>query len=184
SGLDFNATHAFTTREYGRIDLGWRRYRAQGGAALGSGSNWRLELGTRLRLEYPDLTLRGFVMGNRFNPDGQDARLASLLNIESDPNTTNSTNNPRLLPEGSRTWGLALGAGTSAENGYHRAWRPYGEVGLTWNTVTGSGRQLRAGVAGSVLGGDVLRMRWQRVSGNPSAEQGSRELGVDYHLYY
>ncbi|MDB5760274.1 MAG: repeat containing protein, partial [Burkholderia sp.] len=42
SGLDFNATHAFTTREYGRIDLGWRRYRAQGGAALGSGSNWRL----------------------------------------------------------------------------------------------------------------------------------------------
>lgn len=179
SGLDFNATHAFSTREYGRIDLGWRRYRAQGGAALGSGTTWRLELGSRLRLEYPDLTLRGFVMGNRFNPNGMDARLASLLPVN-DP----GIGAPRLLPEGSHTWGLALGAGTSAENGYHRAWRPYGEIGLTYNSVTGSGHQLRAGVAGSVLGSDVLRMRWQRVSGSPAAEQGSRELGLDYHLYY
>jgi hypothetical protein len=178
SGLDFNATYALTTREYGRIDLGWRRYRAQGGAALGSGSTWRLELGSRLRLEYPDLTLRGFVMGNRFGPDGQDARLSTLLPAGADPDAT------RLLPEGSTTWGVTLGAGVSAENGYHRGWRPYGEVGLTHNSLTGSGRQLRAGVAGSVLGGDVLRLRWQRVSGNPSAEQGSRELGLDYHLYY
>ena len=176
SGLDFNATQAFTTREFGRIDLGWRRYRAQGGAALGSGATWRIELGTRLRLEYPDLTLRGFVMGNRFSPSGQDARLASLL-----PGADGGT---RLLPEGSHTWGLLLGTGVSAENGYHRGWQPFGEVGLTHNSVSGSGRQLRAGVAGSVLGGDVLRMRWQRVSGNPSAEQGSRELGLDYHLYY
>ena len=178
SGLDFNATHAFSAREYGRIDLGWRRYRAQGGAALGSGANWRLELGSRLRLAYPDLTLRGFVMGNRFNPDGQDARLATLLPAGADPDAT------RLLPEGSTTWGMALAAGASAENGYHRAWRPYGEVGLSYNSLTGSGHQLRAGVAGSVLGGDVLRLRWQRVSGSPSAEQGSRELGLDYHLYY
>jgi hypothetical protein len=179
SGLDFNATQAFSTREYGRIDLGWRRYRAQGGAALGSGTTWRLELGSRLRLEYPDLTLRGFVMGNRFSPDGMDARLASLL-----PGNDPGASTGRLLPEGSHTWGVALGAGTSAENGYHRAWRPYGEIGLTYNSVTGSGRQLRAGVAGSVLGSDVLRMRWQRVSGSPAAEQGSRELGLDYHLYY
>ena len=118
-------------------------------------------------------------MGNRFNPNGMDARLASLLPVN-DP----GIGAPRLLPEGSHTWGLALGAGTSAENGYHRAWRPYGEIGLTYNSVTGSGHQLRAGVAGSVLGSDVLRMRWQRVSGSPAAEQGSRELGLDYHLYY
>jgi hypothetical protein len=176
SGLDFNATYALTAREYGRIDLGWRRYRAQGGAALGSGATWRLELGSRLRLAYPDLTLRGFVMGNRFSPDGQDARLATLL-----PTGADAT---RLLPDGSTTWGLALAAGGSAETGYHRGWRPYGEVGLTYNSLTGSGRQLRAGVAGSVLGGDLLRMRWQRASGNPAAEQGSRELGLDYHLYY
>lgn len=177
SGFDANATYAFTSREYGRVDLGWRRYRAQGGAGLGSGANWRLEAGTRLRLEYPDLLLRGFVMGNRFNIDGQDARLATLLPAGSDPAT-------RLLPEGSTTWGVLLGAGLSAENSYQRALRPFGEVGLTYNTVTGAGRQVRAGVAGSVFGGDVLRMRWQRISGNPSAEQGSRELGLDYHLYY
>ena len=178
SGVDFNATYALSTREYGRADLGWRRYRAQAGAALGSGATWRLELGTRLRLQYPDLLLRGFVMANRFNPDGRDAHLATLLPAGSDPDSA------RLLPEGSRTWGLLLGAGTSAENSYQRAWRPFGEVGLTHNSVTGSGHQLRAGVAGSVFGQDVLRMRWQRVSGNPSAQQGSRELGLDYHLYY
>ena len=180
SGLDLNATYAFSTREYGRIDLGWRRYRAQGGSALGSGTSWGLELGSRLRLEYPDLTLRGFVMGNRFDQGRQDARLASLLPVAADADPVGA----RLLPEGSTTWGLALGAGTSAESGYHRAWRPYGEVGLTYNSVTGRGRQWRAGVAGSVLGNDVLRMRWQRVSGSPAAEQGSRELGLDYHLYY
>ena len=176
SGLDLNATHAFSSREYGRVDFGWRRYRAQGGAALGSGASWRLELGTRLRLAYPDLTLRGFVMGNRFDADGQDARLASLL-----PGATSAT---RLLPEGSRTWGLLLGTGGSAEDGYHRGWRPYGEVGLTHNSVSGSGSLVRAGIAGSVFGGDVLRLRWQRISGNPSAEQGSRALGIDYRLYY
>jgi hypothetical protein len=178
SGIDLNATYAFSTREYGRVDLGWRRYRAQAGAALGSGATWRLELGTRLRLEYPDLLLRGFVMANRFNPDGRDARLATLLPAGSDPGST------RLLPEGSHTWGLLLGTGASAENSYHRAWRPFGEVGLTYNSVTGAGHQLRAGMAGSVFGQDLLRMRWQRVSSNPLAEQGSRELGLDYHLYY
>lgn len=182
SGLNFNATHVFDARQYGRIDLGWRRYRAQGGAVLGSGSTWRLELGTRLRLATPDLTLRGFVMANRYSGAGRDARLASLLPAGTDTDT--DTDTARLLPQGARTWGLLLGTGASAENGYHRGWRPFGEIGLTHNSVTGRGYQLRAGVAGSVLGGDVLRMRWQRISGNPSAEQGSRELGFDYHLYY
>jgi hypothetical protein len=160
------------------MDLGWKRFYSQAGAALGSGRSWRIEAGERLRLAAPDLTLSAYVSGNRFQPNGGfDAQIASLLPAGADPAAT-------LLPQGSRTVGLRLSTGDGVENGYRRAWLPFGAVGVFSNTVTGRGYDLRAGAAGSVLGADMLRLYLDKNAGTPAAPQGSREVGLKYDAFY
>ncbi|MBK4738231.1 tetratricopeptide repeat protein [Noviherbaspirillum pedocola] len=176
--VEASATYALTSRAYLRMDLGWQRFLSQGGAALGSGRSWRLEAGQRLRIDYPDITLSAYLSGNRFAANGNfDAQIASILPAGADPATT-------LLPQGSRTVGLLLATGANAEAGYHRAWRPYGAVGISTNTVTGHGYELRGGAAGSVLGGDMLRLYLDRTAATPAAQQGSREIGLKYDAFY
>lgn len=174
---EISATYALSGRAYLRTDLGWQRFLSQGGAALGSGRSWRFEAGERLRIDYPDLTLSAYLMGNRFAASGDfDARIAGLLPAGADPAAT-------LLPQGSRTVGMLLSS-ENAETGYHRAWRPFGALGVSYNTVTGHGYELRAGAAGSVLGGDMLRFYLDRTAATPAAQQGSREIGLRYDAFY
>ncbi|MFX5522494.1 hypothetical protein ABTD78_24800, partial [Acinetobacter baumannii] len=78
----------------------------------------------------------------------------------------------------------ALGAGTVIENAYTRAWRPYAEFGLTRTSDIGWGRNLRAGVAGSVLGQDVLSVAAQSTSATPNTPQRGFELNVLYKWFY
>jgi hypothetical protein len=176
--LSGSASYALSSRAFIRMDLGWQRFYSQAGAALGSGRSWRIEAGERLRLAAPDLTLSAYVSGNRFQPNGGfDAQIASLLPAGADPAAT-------LLPQGSRTVGLRLSTGDGLENGYRRAWLPFGAVGVFSNTVTGRGYDLRAGAAGSVLGADMLRLYLDKNAGTPAAPQGSREVGLKYDAFY
>jgi polysaccharide biosynthesis protein PelB len=179
SGLETDFTYAISRAEYARLGLGWQRYASQAGTSLGSGHNWNLELGTHLRLEYPNLTLRAFATGNRFSDNGgRDAQIAKLVPDGVDPATF------RFIPAGSVTYGLGLGIGTVVENNYTRAWRPFFELGFTYNSELGTGYNVRGGIVGSVLGQDMLMLRAQRSSSTPDISSGLQEIGLNYQWFY
>lgn len=89
-----------------------------------------------------------------------------------------------FVPDGDRVLGMSVGIGTSVDGNYTRAWRPFVEAGLTSSRVAGSGVNAVAGVAGSVLGGDVLRLRLTHISGTAANPGGFNEIGVDYKWYF
>ena len=178
-GFESTITYAISHAEYVRLGLAWHRYAAQGGTGLGNGASWNFEGGHHFRIEYPNLTLRLFASGASYNDRRQaDAQLARLLPEGIDPASY------RVLPQSDRLIGLSLGAGTVIENRYSRAWRPFGEIGVTHSQRIGSGYNLRAGVAGSVLGQDLMTLRGMHASGTAAAPQGSQELSLDYQWFF
>ncbi|WP_344761849.1 tetratricopeptide repeat protein [Actimicrobium antarcticum] len=178
-GVESTVTYAISRAEYIRLGLAWHRYASQAGTVLGSGGNWSAEAGSHLRLEYPNLTVRLFASGSSYRDRGQvDALFASILPPGTDPTTI------RALPVNERIVGISLGLGTVIENRYSRAWRPFAEIGATRSDVAGGGYNLRAGIAGSVLGQDLMTLRGLRVSGSAASPQGSQEVGLDYKWFF
>ncbi|MDP9109738.1 MAG: tetratricopeptide repeat protein, partial [Pseudomonadota bacterium] len=178
-GGEVGMTYQISRNEYARGGLGWRRYLAQGGLGFGSGSNWNLEVGSHLRIDYPNLTLRAYAAGSRYHDLGRiDGATAALLPPEL------LASGARVLPQNDRLLGLAVGVGTVTENRYSRAWRPFAELGLTRSQVAGNGYNLRAGIAGSVFGQDLMTLRGLHVSGTAAAPQGSQEIGLDYQWFF
>lgn len=179
SGGELSLNLQLSRTEYLRLGGGLQRYQTQAGTALGSGRTLNAEIGTHLRVEYPNLTLRGFVNDARFSDRGaSDEQIARLVPAGNDPAGL------RYMPLDARSWGVALGAGTVIENAYTRAWRPYAEFGLTRTSDIGWGRNLRAGVAGSILGQDVLSIAAQSTSATPNTPQRGFELNVLYKWFY
>jgi hypothetical protein len=178
-GAEANVNVALSQTDYARVGLGWHRYASQAGTVLGTGANWNAELGRHFRIDYPNLTLRLFASGSNWRDRGQvDPQIASLLPAETDLTTF------RVLPENDHLLGLSLGLGTVIENRYSRAWRPFAEAGLTWSETVGRGYNLRAGIAGSVLGQDLMTLRAMRSSGTAAVPQGGQEIGIDYRWYF
>ncbi|EGF33372.1 hypothetical protein IMCC9480_461 [Oxalobacteraceae bacterium IMCC9480] len=178
-GVESTVTYALSRAEYLRLGLAWHRYASQAGNVLGSGGNWNVEAGTHLRLEYPNITLRAFASGSAYRDRNQiDALVGNLL-----PAGTDLTQ-IRALPLNERLVGISLGLGTVIESRYTRAWRPFAELGLTRSDVTGGGDNLRAGIAGSVLGQDLMTLRGLRTSSSAASPQGSQEVGLDYKWFF
>ena len=178
-GLESTATYAISRADYARLGLAWYRYETQAGTALGYGTSWNLEVGSHLRIEYPNLTLRLYAAGASYaDRGGLDTQLAGLLPAAVDPA------NLRVLPQNDRLVGLSLGLGTVIENTYSRAWRPFAEIGITHSQAIGNGYNLRGGIAGSVLGQDLMTLRGLHVSGTAAAPRGSQEVGLDYQWFF
>jgi hypothetical protein len=178
-GVASSVTYALSRAEYLRLGLAWHRYASQAGNVLGSGGNWDLEAGIHLRLEYPNITLRALASGSAYRDRNQiDTLVGNLL-----PAGTDLTQ-IRALPVNERLVGISLGLGTVIETRYTRAWRPFTELGLTYSDVAGRGYNLRGGIAGSVLGQDLMTLRGLRSSGNAASPQGSQEIGLDYQWFF
>ena len=179
SGLSSTLDYAISRADYARLGVGAYRYASQTGSALGTGFTWNIEAGTHLRIEYPNLTVRAYAAGSSYRDAGHaDASIATLLPAQIDPTAY------RVLPQNDTLIGFSVGVGTVIENRYSRAWRPFAEIGTTYSRAIGSGYNLRAGVAGSVLGQDLMTLRGLRGSGTAASPQGTQELGVDYKWFF
>ncbi|QDD67256.1 tetratricopeptide repeat protein [Herbaspirillum seropedicae] len=178
-GGEINLNVQLSRTEYLRLGGGLQHYASQSGTSLGRGRTLNAEVGTHFRVEYPNLTLRAFVNDAKFTDYGNsDSLIARLVPVGTDPASF------RYMPLDSRSWGAALGAGTVVENAYTRAWRPYAEFGMTRTSDIGWGRNLRAGIAGSVVGQDVLSIGAQSTAATPNNPQRGFELNVLYRWFY
>jgi hypothetical protein len=179
SGGGLDANYLLSRTEYARLGLGWQQYSSQAGTTLGSGRTWNAEAGTHFRSDYPNLTLRAYASDAAFNDKGaSDAQIARLAPAGSDPTSF------RFMPVDSRVYGVSLGAGTVIEKAYTRAWRPLAEFGVTYTPGLGWGRDMRAGFAGSIAGGDVLSVLLQSISATANTPQKTFEMGVNYRWFY
>ncbi len=172
-------TYAFAKREYFAGGLRQMRYHTQNGSPLGSGSALEGEAGHRIRIEYPDLTLRVTAANYRFTAgSNDDARTAQLNPAGVVPGAA------FFIPLNSRILGAGIGFGESIREGYSRALRPYGSFSRTVSSIAGSGYNALLGAGGSVLGTDQLSVYWNRARGGGSSGASILEYGVRYEYLF
>ena len=179
SGFANTLTWAVSNREYLRAGLAWNHFYSQSGADLGRSTVYNLEAGHRIRIEYPDFNLRWF--GTRTNLAASataDPLMASLRPAAL------ASGSDTYLPASSTQWGLGAGWGQYLQDRYTRALRPFFDFSLFHNSLTGSGRALRLGLAGSLAGQDHAVFYFNQSTGTPGAPQGLREFGLTYQWFY
>ena len=85
-----------------------------------------------------------------------------------------------FLPPDFTVYGIYTGFGTFYQTNYTRALRPFADVGLTHNSVTGAGYSALVGVSGSVIGADRLTLYASSSRGGNGTGLTSHEVGIRY----
>ena len=169
--------YIFSKREYLSSELSASRYYTQDRTRIGSGESLTWELGHRFRTEYPDWHVRAAGSINRFSRDGSGDELTRVLTPDGSIPTPDF-----FLPPNFSVYGLYTGFGTFYQTNYTRALRPFVDVGVTHNTVTGNGYSALAGVSGSVFGAD--RLTFYASTGRGGTAGGGNELSREVGLRY
>jgi hypothetical protein len=159
---------------------GWAGvYRSQNAVRLGRVRGYELEAGHRLRIDYPDMTLRLFRAGLRTRTEGDGDPATAVLN------PAGTTPPPSFfVPPDSRRYGVGVSLGESVGEGWTRALRPYAGVDLTHNSVTGGGYHARIGMHSSLLGPDRLTLYWSRGRSIGASNDAAHEYGIRYEYRF
>ena len=177
--LSFNSQWAIDGRHYLNGELSLDQYHSQYGTTLGQGQRLTLEAGHRLFADQPDQVIKlAFAMGQFTTTNDVDTRLNSLLPIGQAPN------NAFFMPQDFSQWTLAWAFGQLNPQQYQRGWRSFGEVGLSVNDSGNNYLNYQLGVGGSVLGRDRLAFTLQQVQGGQNNGDSSRQLALNYRLFY
>ena len=166
-------------REYVNARLEVSRFYSQERTSLGSGRQFQFEAGYKLRTEYPDYTVRLSGVLQNYTADGQLG--ASLLALAP------ANSNPALgfaLPENQRYLSLNFGYGGFFRESYTRALRPFLDIGLSHNSVSGFGYNLLAGASVSLVGHDHLSAHVSTGSGGTGAFSRTQEIGLTYQYFF
>jgi Tfp pilus assembly protein PilF len=177
--LSLRALYTPSRSEYLTGQLWGARYRSQNGIAFGTASGYDWEAGHRVRIEYPDLTLRINAARLRSHLEGSgDEALAALNPAGVNPGPA------FFVPGGSRRNGFGVGVGETARESWSRALRPYAGLDITRNSLSGGGYNARFGVRGNVVGQDQLNLYWSRARGGGASGDTILEYGVRYEFYF
>ncbi len=188
--LGFN--YIISKREYLRYGTRLAQFSTQFGDYLGSGQSHSLELGYRIRTEYPDFRVRIFAEQYNYNYDGSVG--AQALNRLS-PDVLGQIGAGTLdavkyfLPQGSTNLGACLGmgenlAGQNIQEIYTRALRPFFDICTTNNSLNGAGYSGLIGLAGAITGEDHFSIRLEQSSGGTGSGALSKTLALRYRHYF
>ena len=179
AGLNYRAS----LRDQFVVEQAWERYRTQTGTAVGSGRHFLIDYRHAVRIERRDLEASAFWSSHRYKREGviDDA---ALLPLQPAGSSASVFEGSYFLPENFRYYGLRLSTDVRFAEQYSRAWRPYASVARTWNSTSGNGYDLGAGIAGNVFGADHLRLGWSLVRGGQNSGGLVRQFELGYRLHY
>lgn len=177
--LSAAAQYEFSRREYVNAKAAAARYYTQDGDSLGSGRGIEWELGYRVRTAYPDLTLKLAGEHWQFSKGGAvDGRAATLV-----PAGT-AADAAFFMPDDYNLYGVYAAWGDTYRDRYSHAIRPFGQVGVTHNTLSGTGYNVVFGAGGSLLGRDHLALVFSQVRGGNGVNERVREIGMRYQYFF
>lgn len=168
------ATYAFSFREFLTAAVTAERLMLQDRSSLGSAVRYELVFGHRVRIEYPDITIRVPLQYYKTSPKSLlPASVAGLV-----PNVEDLAAD-YFVPKSSRQVGIGVDYGVSVRETYTKAWRPFVSVDYTYNDVTHASASMTVGIAGSIEGRDHMVISAGRGFGKGFAKP-SNEIIVHY----
>jgi polysaccharide biosynthesis protein PelB len=174
-----SATYDFSRREYLTMGAGSQRFMTQARTLAGIGHRIDAETGYRIRTEYPNLTARFVVAHHTLSSTASTDSLAARINPSGSIPAGNF-----FVPRSFTYRAAGIGFGEHLRREYSRGLRPFADVSVSHNTVTGIGYSAAIGIGGSVFGTDHLSAGYMRNRGGSGVNVTSEELGLRYQFYF
>lgn len=196
NSLYASMTYALGKREYLRIAPRTARYYSQFGDDMGTGNFLDMEFGYRIRTEYPDWRLRGYLTRQLFSVgNGLSSESFTRLPLAAQTAVRDAVANNSIdqvnyfVPESSISWGGCWGmgenlAGQNLQTTYTRAWRPFFDLCANHNTMSGSGASGSVGLAGSITGEDHVFIELRSSDDVQAGNSSTNALAVRYRRYF
>lgn len=159
--------------------LEYDRFLGQDRSYVGHGTVVEAEAGYKLRVEYPDYTVRIVFTHGEYSANGTPGALLRQLVPSGLPFSAQ-----QFVPETFTQAALLVGFGNGLMEGYSRAWRPFLEVGPLRDSRAGWGERVSAGIVGSVLGTDQLGLYVTHSSASQYLATPVTEVGVRYRWMF
>jgi hypothetical protein len=161
----------------GRLE--YARFYGQDKSFLGTGMVADFNAGYKLRVDYPDYTIRAVLTHGQYSASGNPGgELARLLPAGA-PLTAQ-----QFMPQTFTQEGVLFSFGDDLEDGYTRAWRPFFAAGPIHDSNQGWTAQVRVGLAGRVFGNDQATMYYEHAGVTSGRTQAFTEYGVRYRWLY
>lgn len=150
-------------------------YYSQDGKYIGNGNDLYSDLSYKLRVTYPDHTLRAFYSLYDYSETSGN---------KGDVEKFSRYHPFRALPDTSSTFGIGYLFGYENRDSLVRVWRPFFHADLTYNTQSGLGFDTGVGIGGMVFGNDNLAIVLNYIKGFKGTSQNLFNLELKYNLYY
>jgi polysaccharide biosynthesis protein PelB len=181
--LNINATYNPTARDYFSATVGVSQFQDQDKTSLAKGSIYSLEYGHRLRIDYPDITIKTILSSSQYRQQASAAN-STIVPLLAPGGVNNPDPLKIFIPQGSNEFGINLSVGQSARSTYSRAFRPFAEFGLRQNSISGVGYNAGIGLTTSILGADFLSIYLSGASKTPGVTKGKSEIGISYQYFF
>ena len=160
-----------------QIDAPW--FLSQSRKDLGHGLGVEGVVGHHVRKEYPDLTVRLVGTVQRYwRENTLPGGISRLI-----PNT--QTPSAKLVvPESFAQGGFNLSLGDSIRDVYTKGIRPFGLLGMNYNSTTGFGHSIEAGLAARLFGQDRLLVYGSNIRGGFGQNATTTRLNVEYQRWF
>lgn len=177
-GLSLEDTDALTARDSVDAKIAYRRFRGQGGGALGRGLVTSLGYDHKIWQGYPDLTVGAAL---------SFARYSRAHTLPSDLSAFLPAGSGGLGPFALQSYAQA-GVGIHFGDGYRRHYcpdlRPFLDIELFDDSVTHAGYALTAGLATPLIGPDHLAVYYTRSQGGVGIENRLQAAGLRYSYHF
>jgi polysaccharide biosynthesis protein PelB len=177
--IETRISHQITGRDSAALFVSAARYLTQENTLLGSGFNFKLEYGHQIEKLQPGWTLKMEVTRAQFNRLNGSDRITDLI-------TPVGYGRPSefFLPNSYTQADIFLSTTERQLNQGRGPIQPFAQLGIRYNSLTGAGYNLRAGLAGSLFGHDSFLLYLQSSSATPGSTHGSSEVGVKYNYFF
>jgi polysaccharide biosynthesis protein PelB len=142
-----------------------------------------VEYGHRLRIDYPDITIKTNMSSSQYRQQTSAAN-STIVPQLAPGGASNLDPVKSFIPQGSNEFGINLSVGQSVRSTYSRAFRPFAEFGLRQNSVSGGGYNAAIGLTTSVFGADFFSMYLSGASKTPGVSKGKTEIGISYQYLF
>jgi hypothetical protein len=158
--------------------LAYNRFYSQERVYLGQGKVLEGHAGYQFRTEYPDFNLRLDGALHRYDANGSVS--GNLLNLVP---TGVTPDIGQFMPQSFNQYGVSFGFGDYHREHYTRGLRPFADIGVSHNSITGNGHSFSLGVAGSIDGEDHFSIYWADSRGGSEFGQSDRRIGMRYQHF-
>ncbi|WP_447971625.1 tetratricopeptide repeat protein [Nitrospira sp. M1] len=167
-------------RQFVSLQMDAQRFYSQSRDTLGRGLGVEGAIGHHLRRDYPDVTVR--VVGTVQRYWRVPALPGSITRLI--PHTDEEPTPLQVVPQNFSQGGIQISLGDSIRDLYTKGIRPFGLLGVNYNSATGLGQSIEAGLISRLIGQDHIQLSGSYIQGGFGQNATTTQVNLHYQRWF